>query len=149
MDGYYAEGETDKDNPESNALSAVVRGVDLMLDASSHESIPALIFADLFKKSQLIDTEIEKLPGYVMVGVDSDYFNQIVINSNNMTDDYNYYLHRTANFPEDPVTKKKYSVLVEKYLKESGLEQNEIILGKSFSLKGYRNIQEHVFKKLL
>ena len=149
MDGYYAEGTTDRDNPDSNALSIIVKGVDLMLDASNHETIAGLIFADLFKGSHGIDPEAEKLPGYVMGGVDLDYFNQVVIRCDNINDDYDYLLWRTANFPEDQETKKKFAKIAQKYFEESGLKQYEVTLNFSFNLRTYRNIKECVFTKLL
>eukprot|EP01084_Bolivina_argentea_P171965 297913_1 len=149
MDGYYKEGTDDRENAESNALSCVVKGVDLMLDASNHEAISGVIFADLFQGSQEMDSALEKLPGYCMGGVDLNYLNQIVINNNNIQSDYSYYMHRSSNFVEDEKTKKKYDMLVEKYLKDSGLNQYEVTLAFDFNLNTFRNNSEYVFTKLL
>eukprot|EP00488_Nonionellina_sp_1-RS-2012_P001764 TRINITY_DN3005_c0_g1_i1.p1 TRINITY_DN3005_c0_g1~~TRINITY_DN3005_c0_g1_i1.p1 ORF type:complete len:152 (-),score=37.07 TRINITY_DN3005_c0_g1_i1:268-723(-) len=98
MDGYYKRDTTYATNAESNALSCVVKGVDLMLDASNHEAISGIIFPDLFQGSQDIDPECDQLPGYCMGGVDLNYLNQIVIPLHNIHDDYSFYMHRSSNF---------------------------------------------------
>eukprot|EP01083_Nonionella_stella_P008277 23811_1 len=149
MDGYYKQGTSYRDNAESNALSCVVKGVDLMLDASNHEAISGVIFPDLFQGSHGIDEECDELPGYCMGGVDLNYLNQIIMRTDNIRDDYSFYMHRTSNFAEDVATKKKYDDLAAHYLSASGLDQHEVELGFAFNLKTLRNNPEHVFTKVL
>ena len=83
MDGYYSQQDLldiPLDQRDSQALDCVVTGVDLVLDASNHESLNGIIFRDLFRGAHSIDIQ-GKLPGYVMGGVDLDHLFEVVLNN--------------------------------------------------------------------
>jgi hypothetical protein len=87
MDGYYSTEEL-KTIPftkrDSNTLSCVVEGVDLVLDACNQDNLAGKISRDQFKGADGLDIK-GKLPGYVKGGVDLDYLFEIVLNDKDLT----------------------------------------------------------------
>lgn len=103
MDGYYTKAMRDKGDTEcSNALDMVIPGLHLLLDASNHEALAGVLYKELFKGSSGLTAE--RMPGYVMGGVNLNYLNQVTLGRDDITTDFAYHMHNTQHMRIPPTS---------------------------------------------
>ena len=97
MDGYYTTDELwtiELSKRDSNTLSCVVEGVDLVLDACNQDNLAGKISRIGMKGGDSLNIK-GKLPGYVKGGVDLDYLFEIILNDKDISSDMTFYMHNT------------------------------------------------------
>ena len=147
-DGYYSEcDQIPLEERSSNTYDCVVEGVNMILDASNHESISGNLFRGVLKGYH--DVDVSMKPGYCIGGFNLDYFNQIIINRNSPDRFFTYRMNNTRYMKGDLKIKKKYDDILKKIYQKQGLPIVSTTLKNSYNfLRSYEKPNTSLAKVL-